>query len=359
MRTLVWITAVLLATSPSVRSQQDFLRGDADRDGRVAAVRDALFIVSAIFSAGPLVPCPDAQDVNDDGSIDLTDVVELLQFGYVTGASPIPAPGALVCGPDPTPDGLDCEEYPNCAAPAPLPVDPEIVYRLPSIQGEAETTVEVTVELDNTSEWGLYGWSIGVCHDASVIECVDAENALAIESDFFESSVVPGGFVIGVIPSFVLLEALAPGVEQPLVALTFELLAPGISPLEFCDVIGTHTLANHVTTTGWAIASPTRVDGEVVVVPATLFRRGDTNGDGQFDVADPIFGIMYLFAGGAPPLCEDAGDANDDGALNIADAIHLLNALFEAGPPPAAPGPLDCGIDSTADGLDCASAPAC
>lgn len=359
MRTLLWISAMWLATSGSALAQQDFLRGDADQDGRVAPVRDALFIVSAIFSAGPFVPCPDAQDVNDDGLVDIVDLIELLNFGYMAGAIPIPAPGTIVCGPDPTPDDLDCEEYPNCAAPLPLPIDSEFVYRLPSMVGEVGTSLDVTLELDNTSESSLYGWSVGVCHDEAVAQVVGGVSALPAEPEYFEFSTVPGGFVVGTIPSLLQLEALPPGVQQPLLTFTLELLAPGSTPLEFCDAIGTHTLANHVATTGGTVASPTTVDGEVIALPATPFRRGDTNGDGQFDVADPIFGIMYLFAGGAPPLCEDAGDANDDGSLDVADAIHLLNALFESGPLPAAPGPIDCGIDPTSDGLDCASAPAC
>lgn len=83
-----------------------------------------------------------------------------------------------------------------------------------------------------------------------------------------------------------------------------------------------------------------------------LFRRGDANSDGTINVADAIFNLMYAFRGGAAPSCMSAGDANDDGAIDLADAIRILGYLFAStGPLPA---PLvACGIDPTADELDC------
>lgn len=85
--------------------------------------------------------------------------------------------------------------------------------------------------------------------------------------------------------------------------------------------------------------------------------RGDCNVDGSRNIADAIEGLDLLFGGGTAS-CDDACDANDDGALNIADPITLLAALFQAGSTLPLPGP-DCGVDTTPDGLDCASAPNC
>ena len=51
--------------------------------------------------------CEDAADTNDDGALDVSDVVSVLQFLFSGSPSPpAPYPDA---GSDPTPDLLDCE----------------------------------------------------------------------------------------------------------------------------------------------------------------------------------------------------------------------------------------------------------
>ncbi|MCA8960374.1 MAG: proprotein convertase P-domain-containing protein, partial [Planctomycetes bacterium] len=94
---------------------------------------------------------------------------------------------------------------------------------------------------------------------------------------------------------------------------------------------------------------------------APVFRRGDSNGDGSFDIADAIASLLYILGLGAPPItCLDAVDANDDGRLDIGDPIYVLSSLFEGGSPlPPAPGPFACSFDATADGLDCGFYVAC
>jgi hypothetical protein len=82
------------------------------------------------------------------------------------------------------------------------------------------------------------------------------------------------------------------------------------------------------------------------------FIRGDVNASGSVDMAD-----VTACVGGGPFPCDDAADVNDDGVLDQADCDYLL-AYWQGGPPPPAPFP-DCGLDPTADGLDCASFPPC
>lgn len=81
--------------------------------------------------------------------------------------------------------------------------------------------------------------------------------------------------------------------------------------------------------------------------------RGDTNDDGNVDVADAVTLLGQLFVPGTPPAtCEAAGDTNDGSGVDISDAIYLLSFLFVAGsPPPAAPFP-DCG-PTVPGGLSC------
>ena len=82
------------------------------------------------------------------------------------------------------------------------------------------------------------------------------------------------------------------------------------------------------------------------------FKRGDVNSDGTLDISDAIGTLNYLFQN-LPVVCLDAVDSNDDGAVDISDAISVLNYIFAGGPPPAAPGPSECGVDTTDDALDC------
>jgi hypothetical protein len=94
--------------------------------------------------------------------------------------------------------------------------------------------------------------------------------------------------------------------------------------------------------------------------PQPLFKRGDKNMDGGFNIADEIYLLAALFSGGAPCTCPDSCDENDDGAVNIADAIFGLAALFSGGAAPPAPGPNTCGPDPTDDALaDCVYTGAC
>ncbi len=81
------------------------------------------------------------------------------------------------------------------------------------------------------------------------------------------------------------------------------------------------------------------------------FIRGDANDDGAVNIADAIYILQNLFAGGPLIPCPDAADANDDEAVNLADAIYLLQKLFAGGPAIPPPHPA-CGTDTTAGALD-------
>ena len=109
---------------------------------------------------------------------------------------------------------------------------------------------------------------------------------------------------------------------------------------------------NYVIYDGMSI-SPILEHGIIEFSDVLGFKRGNTNGDSNVDLADALFIVNYLFSGGGSPTCEDAADINDDGSIDISDSISLLNFLFVSGPPPAFPGPINCGPDNTDDNLDC------
>lgn len=83
-----------------------FLRGDVDDDGSIN-IGDPLGVLLHLFRGAP-TDCPDALDLDDSGTIELTDVIRGLGYLFLGDAAP-PAPFP-VAGIDPTPDALaDCE----------------------------------------------------------------------------------------------------------------------------------------------------------------------------------------------------------------------------------------------------------
>lgn len=80
-----------------------------------------------------------------------------------------------------------------------------------------------------------------------------------------------------------------------------------------------------------------------------LFKRSDTNADGEVDISDALQSIGCLFLGLPCTECKDAGDSNDDGDYDISDPIHTLSWLFSGGSVPPAPGPFICGDDPTTE----------
>ena len=130
------------------------------------------------------------------------------------------------------------------------------------------------------------------------------------------------------------------------------------------EEIDTLYIAGHENVTVPAYLDAVRVRGvaeETVPCepPAPKFRRGDSNADGERNIADAITTLSYLFSAGTVP-CLDACDTNDDGKVDIADAIYLLGYLFAAGPAPLEPNE-ECGPDPTAEDPDlgCEEFPPC
>ena len=51
---------------------------------------------------------------------------------------------------------------------------------------------------------------------------------------------------------------------------------------------------------------PPRADIDIFAgpfYPAGVISVRDRNGDGSVDLSDPIYLLVYLFAGGSPPVC--------------------------------------------------------
>ena len=92
-----------------------FIRGDCDGNFVINPLVDAIFLLSFGFIVGsPEPPCLDACDVDDNGMFNaLIDGLYTLAFGFLPGSPPPPPPHPL-CGSDPTPDDVTCDDFTGC-----------------------------------------------------------------------------------------------------------------------------------------------------------------------------------------------------------------------------------------------------
>jgi hypothetical protein len=89
-----------------ILSETPFLRGDANQDGSVD-ISDVVVVLGYLFLGSRPSACPDAADVDDSGELDLADPISALNYLFNQGSVP-PPPGPSRPGVDPTPDTLGC-----------------------------------------------------------------------------------------------------------------------------------------------------------------------------------------------------------------------------------------------------------
>jgi hypothetical protein len=91
-----------------------FKRGDANGSG-VVDISDAIAVADWVNPPGPVPPCLDGADANDDGRVTLEDASYILDDLF--SGEPAPKPPFPDCGFDPSADLLDCTLSlgPGCA----------------------------------------------------------------------------------------------------------------------------------------------------------------------------------------------------------------------------------------------------
>jgi hypothetical protein len=105
------VAAIVADRSNALASGRAFLRGRIIENNGIQ-IGDAIRILSELFSGLDFVHCDDAADANDDGRVDISDALYLLQYLFLGTRAP-PDPFSS-CGSDPTPDGLGCARSALC-----------------------------------------------------------------------------------------------------------------------------------------------------------------------------------------------------------------------------------------------------
>jgi len=353
-----------------------FIRGDTNGDGDIDFwIGDATFLFNSIVNSCPL-PCESAADTNDDGLPDMGDLGPIIGENSSWSSAPgisLPYP---ICGTDPTYDTLPCNN--PCPTFSGYLQNPSFQLTLNPLSGGGGTIgdiIEVEVVLEIPTSQEVLGFSVGVCHDPAMLQLIDLYVPAFLPADLVMGDPHPFGSNL-----HVMMNATGPWDEnylQPgshtIGIARYQVLAPGLTDINFCSVAGNHSPGVIALSTR-EIANPCNFE---VITPdasgctlsntaplTTHFVRGDTNASGgNPDIADAINVLNYVIglpAGISP--CDDASDVNDDGLLDLGDGIFLLlEYLFPTDSTPIPPPTpfAACGSDPTADSLDCLSFPPC
>ena len=349
----------------------DFLRGDANLDGKVS-LADEVTIQRFLFAGQAPPACRKTCDTNDDGLVRLNDQIQLIRLLFDprtdgwsdTLPAPFPEPG-----PDPTEDELPCDSYEIVS---PSTSETEIV-ELVGVSGAPGDLVEIPIQLTNavevdglqlvikydpdliTPEIGIHGIRLGPYWDRfendgsflplHILNARPEEGVLlvALVGNFAYPGyeIVPGSrTTVGYIPMRIS-ESAEPGTTVVLEGTNGE-DGDGTGPF------GMKNEAVHRGEARYISVIPKIEPAFLQIVADLTFFRGDANGDDRLDIADPQYSLNYLFSGGPDPVCLDAADANDDGQFNISDPVATLMYLFGGLSSLPAPHP-EKGRDATAD----------
>lgn len=100
--------SLLTANPNNEENLNKFVRGDTNNDGKMD-ISDAVFMLNYLFNGGKSPPCNPVADINSDGKTNISDAVFLLRHLFMGGEQP-PQPFPA-CGNDPS--GAPCPAA-NC-----------------------------------------------------------------------------------------------------------------------------------------------------------------------------------------------------------------------------------------------------
>ncbi|MBI4606958.1 MAG: hypothetical protein HY721_33765, partial [Planctomycetes bacterium] len=152
----------LVCGRPAALRSADFVRGDANQDGRIT-VADPHFVFGHIFRTSGDVSCDKALDFDDNGRVQLTDAVRTLMHLFEDRpAPPQPFPDP---GPDPTDDDLPCESYGGGQAIDDAAAEMRVLDAV--AEGGTNPRASLVVSLSSTRSLGGYAGAIEVAAGAA------------------------------------------------------------------------------------------------------------------------------------------------------------------------------------------------
>ena len=364
-------------------SQEKFLRGDVDGDESIS-INDITTLSNYLYSASA-ISCEDAADTNDDGRIDISDLINLSSYISYGGDRLLPSPGSKTAGIDSTKDSLGCQKYPlekKLVSPVisikHKPLNVNVLSFIDTDKDGVNDFDEKNVfktdplNTDTDADGFSDGQEVSTGHDpkdpapsASIAfyaygkPRMDIKSEQACYNDFVKRFNVLKGKK-SVKKSFLDFSKKASCYggynDSSIVAsLKNSSLIHASIPASAWTKRNTGNSENIQNAQGGGAGTSQLL--KVVSPQSKKFRRGDANIDGKVDISD-IVRITEIFSSTKKLQCEDAADANDDGAIDLSDAIYLslwysLGTVQEL----PAPGAFTPGYDPTPDSLGCETYP--
>lgn len=360
-----------------------FRRGDVDGDETIS-VNDILTLSNYLYSASA-ISCEDAADANDDGRIDISDLINLSSYVSYGGERLLPSPGSRVAGIDPTKDNLRCEKYPlekKLASPAvqikQKPLNINILSFIDTDKDGVNDFDEKNVfktdplNTDTDADGFSDGEEARSGHDpkdpapsASIAfyaydkPRMDIKSERTCYNDFVKrfnvlkvKKIVKKSFV-----DFAKKASCYGGYKDSSIIASLKNLS--LVHASIPASAWTKRTENNSENVQNAQSGGAGISQllQVVSPQEKKFRRGDANIDGKVDISD-IVRVTEIFTSTKRMQCEDAADANDDGAIDLSDAI-FLSSWYSLGTVQELPSPgaFTLGFDPTPDSLGCENYP--
>jgi len=150
-------------------------------------------------------------------------------------------------------------------------VPPDYLLRASDAAIQETGSGTVSFSLDNNGE-EIQAWSFGVCHDSSFLNIIEVNDGADIalmnngsSPDFNIVQIHPDGFTVGVVISFTSSFALGLGFGYELNVGTYEGLAVGTTPIDFCNTLGTPAIGTVIVVDAESMV-PVLVSGTVEVL---------------------------------------------------------------------------------------------
>jgi len=96
---------------PGLALADQFKRGDANMDNEIN-IADPVMTLAVLYMGADSPGCDDAMDIDDNGKLDTTDVINSLRYLFLGDFTP--QPPFQDCGDDPRADSLGCTFFPPC-----------------------------------------------------------------------------------------------------------------------------------------------------------------------------------------------------------------------------------------------------
>jgi hypothetical protein len=290
-----------------------YLNGDANDDGWVN-ISDAVYIINYLYYGGAEPqPYPERGDVDRIPGVSMNDAQLIYNYIFMMGDLPY------------------CPPYADSIPP--VSTDTVKIITKPIYPGETEAMIEIWLKAkEEIQAFALpFEYSCtGPGFNLNSVEYGPDINGYAFFCSIDSSSSKAALGYFDLMPE---VQFIGPG-DILLATLYFEMQSSDVTQYIQLDTTFVET-SNRYIFTRWNAANSTT---DAFLPVFIEYICGDANNDEEVNVSDAVWMLNYIFLGGPPPDPVHAAEINCDGDPNVSDVVWLLNYIFY----PGAPGPCDC-----------------